>query len=99
MSSHNHDHDEKRDFIRLGVDCKVKFKDGGGMEHQGRAINVSGGGVLFMTDTPLTLGAELTVSVKPDTPVIEPLDVIAKVVRVDRIDGKFEVGVKITKRL
>jgi hypothetical protein len=61
--------------------------------------SVSGGGVLFMTDAPLTLGSELTVSVKADTPVIKPLDVIAKVVRVDRIDGKFEVGVKITKRL
>jgi hypothetical protein len=99
MTTHSHNHDEKRDFIRLGVDCHVSFKDTAGKEHQGRCINVSGGGVLFMTDAPLTLGSELTVSVKADTPVIKPLDVIAKVVRVDRIDGKFEVGVKITKRL
>ena len=99
MTSHSHDHDEKRDFIRLGVDCQVTFKDAAGKEHQGRCINVSGGGALFMTDTPLTLGSELTLSVKADTPVIKPLDVMAKVVRVDRIDGKFEVGVKITKRL
>ena len=99
MTLHSHDHDEKRDFIRLGVDCQVAFKDAAGKQHQGRCINISGGGALFMTDTPLTLGSELALSVRPDTPVIQPLDVIAKVVRVDRIDGKFEVGVKITKRL
>lgn len=99
MTSRSHNHDEKRDFIRLGVDCQVVFNDAGGIEHHGRCINVSGGGALFMTDAPLALGSELTLSVKADTPVVKPLDVVAKVVRVDRIDGKFEVGVKITKRL
>jgi len=99
MPSHSRDHDEKRDFIRLTVDCRVTFLDADGKEHHGRALNVSGGGVQFITDTPLTLGSELSLSVNPDTPVIQPLELIATVVRVDRLDGKFEVGMKITKRL
>lgn len=99
MSSHSRDHDEKRDFIRLAVDCRVSFKDAEGNEHHGRALNVSGGGVLFITDKPLPLGGEYAVSVNPDTPVIQPLELMATVMRVDRVDGKFEVGMKITKRL
>ncbi len=99
MSHGHHGNDEKRDYIRMTVDCQIIYKDNAGKEHHGRAINLSGGGVLFMTDTPPTLGSELTVSVLPDTPVVQPLDVIANVVRVDRIDGNFEVGVQITKRL
>lgn len=99
MSPGNQGHDEKRDYIRMTVDCRIFYQDPAGKEHQGRAINLSGGGVLFMTDSPPAMGSELSLSVRPDTPVIQPLDVIAKVVRVDRIDGKFEVGVQITRRL
>ena len=99
MSQGHHGHDEKRDYIRMTVDCRILYKDAAGKEHHGRAINLSGGGVLFMTDSPPAMGSELTVSVLPDTPVVEPLDVIAKVVRVDRLEGNFEVGVQITKRL
>jgi hypothetical protein len=99
MSSGNPGHDEKRDYIRMAVDCRILYKDNAGKEHHGRAINLSGGGVLFMTDSPPALGSELSISVLPDTPVIQPLDVIAKVVRVDRVDGKFEVGVHITRHL
>ncbi len=99
MSHGHHGHDEKRDFIRMTVDCQILYKDTAGKEHHGRAINLSGGGVLFMTDSPPAMGSELTVSVMPDMPKVEPLDVIAKVIRVDRIEGNFEVGVQITKRL
>ena len=99
MSSGKQGHEEKRDYIRMAVDCQIFYEDPVGKKHQGRAINLSGSGVLFMTDTPPTLGSELAISVRPDTPVIQPLDVLAKVVRVDRVDGKFEVGVHITKRL
>ena len=99
MSSGSRNYDEKRDFMRMTVDCRVDFKDTNGRDHQGRAINLSGGGLLFITDAPLTLGAELQLSVKPDAPVIQPLDVVGKVVRVDRVDGKFEVGVNITRRV
>ncbi len=99
MSPGNLGQDEKRDYIRMTVDCRIYYKDTAGKQHQGRAINLSGGGVLFMTDSPPALGSELSLSVLSDTPVVEPLDVIAKVVRVDRVDSKFEVGVQITKLL
>lgn len=99
MTRGNQGHDEKRDYIRMAVDCRILYKDPGGKEHQGRVVNLSGGGVLFITDSPPALGSDLALSVRPDTPVIQPLDVRAKVVRVDRVDGKFEVGVHITKRL
>ncbi|MHB8746770.1 MAG: PilZ domain-containing protein [Gammaproteobacteria bacterium] len=95
--SGSREHDEKRDFIRMAVDCRITFTDARGKAHQGRALNISGGGVLFTTDVPLTLGSELALSVRPDTPVVQPLDVVGKVVRVDRIDGHFEVGVAIVK--
>ena len=91
------DYDEKRDFLRMGVDCPAHVTmTATGESFQGVAKNLSSSGLLLVCDRALPVGSQLEVRLAPDQPLVPPLEAA---VRVARVDGggpdAFEHGVEI----
>ncbi len=75
---------EKRDFMRMSVNSKLKFRtqDGKAM-HDGCITDLSGGGMSFVTAVPLDRHARLAVAVESSSRNIPPLVAYVEVVRCD----------------
>ncbi len=97
MAMANRDYDEKRDFIRMTIDCELTLRDqSNGQEYQGRCKNLSGSGALFHVDEAPALGSQLEIHMAPDKAVVPALDAVVEVVRVDAdTTGGFLVGTTI----
>ena len=55
------EYDEKRDFIRIDIDCEIVFKKVGSAvqaaeELTGQVSNLSGRGMMFISDIELEIG-------------------------------------------
>lgn len=89
--------EEKRNYIRMRVDCRVLYKEQmSDAQYEAKGKDLSGAGVLFETDRPLLQGQLLEISVLPDQKNIAPLDATVQVVRIVPVDnGEYEVGVRI----
>lgn len=95
------EYDEKRDFIRIDIDCEIVFKksdsEGSGSveeESIGRVSNLSGRGMMFISDTELEKNITLEVNIKPSNILTPSLHANVKVVRVVKqrhADG-YEIG-------
>jgi len=87
--------DEKRDFIRITVDCSLTYKSPGtDQEKSGQARNLSGRGMMFIADQAIPIESQLEVTISPQRAVTPPLHAMVKVVRVAkhrRGDG-YEIG-------
>ncbi len=93
------EYDEKRDFIRVKVDCDILFKpEGAEQEETGRLANLSGRGMMFISTFEVPVESHLEVRIQSDNHVTGPLHAIVKVVRTAkqrRGDG-YEIGAIIT---
>jgi len=90
------EYDEKRDFIRIDIDCEVTFKKLDSTEEEmiGRVANLSGRGMMFISDTELEKNIVLEVNITPKNILTPSLHANVKVVRVIKqrhADG-YEVG-------
>ena len=89
------DYDEKRDFIRVSVDCELTYRlDENSLEETGLAQNLSGRGLMFIAEQELPVGDMLEVHITPETNVTPPLHAMVKIVRADKKrkgDG-YEIG-------
>jgi hypothetical protein len=85
---------EKRDFLRMGVDCKVTVRlAGSGEVHEGTCRNLSGNGMMFVADQDFPVGTRLEVSVIPEKALTAPLDTVIEVVRSQPLaDGGYEIA-------
>lgn len=95
------DYDEKRDFIRMCLECAMTFtRQGETTVYEATARDLSGGGLGFNTGEALRLGELLEVRVTPSKAVVPPLAAEVEVVRVDGAgaDG-YDVGVTIRRFL
>ena len=90
------EYDEKRDFIRIDIDCEIVFKKVDSDEEAvtGRVANLSGRGMMFISDTELEKNCVLEVNIKPSNILTPPLHANVKVVRVikQRHDEGYEIG-------
>jgi len=94
------DYDEKRNFIRMCMDCPMSFTRYDGSVYSALARDLSGSGLGFVTDQALTLGELLTVKVVPQHAVVAPLDAEVEVVRVQpAAEGGYDIGVTIRRFL
>jgi len=92
------DYDEKRDFIRMVVDCPVAITNpANGETFQGIACDLSSKGLAFTTATSLAPGTPLEVRIVPDQTLVPPLHARVQVVRVepDTSGARFRVGTHI----
>ena len=90
------EYDEKRDFIRIDIDCEVTFKKLDSTEEEmiGQVANLSGRGMMFISEVELEKNIVLEVNIKPKNILTPSLHANVKVVRVIKqrhADG-YEIG-------
>ena len=89
------EYDEKRDFIRVDVDCEMVFKaeDSQGFE-TAMVSNLSGRGMMFICDRELTKDSIAEVKISPANILTPPLHANVRLVRVvkQRHGSGFEIG-------
>lgn len=84
MSLDQRSYDEKRDFIRVPVDCNVELQHPeSGKRFEGFGRNLSACGVMFHTDEPLKPGDRLQMHIESNQALVSVLDASIEVVRVD----------------
>lgn len=100
MSSDSDDHDERRDFIRMEVDCDIVYRVIGSAVFTGdwehaHAKNLSGKGILFLARREFRKGDVLDINIQPNNPSLPPLETRVVVVRMTKDrddDGLYEVA-------
>jgi len=96
------EYDEKRDFIRVSVDCPVRFRaDDAAEDEIGKVRNLSGRGMMFIAERELPMEASLEVKIQPENRLTPPLHARVRVVRVarPRRGEGFEIGAVIQEML
>lgn len=93
------EYDEKRDFIRMTVDCAMTLRHlGSGQVLKGHCVNLSATGVLVRLDEAPEIGARLELGIAPELAVVPALNAVVEVVRVLPADaGGFDVGTAIVE--
>jgi len=93
------EYDEKRDFIRIDIDCEIVYKNSdseGSAEEEstGQVSNLSGRGLMFISDTELEKNITLEINIKPSNILTPSLHANVKVVRVvkQRHAEGYEIG-------
>jgi len=91
---------EKRDFIRMQVDSRLKFRlRDSEVIHDGRITDLSGNGMSFVSTSKLDAQTRLTVAVESSSRSIPPLVAHVRVVRCNpNPDSKeFTIACKIDR--
>lgn len=84
---------EKRDFIRMAVDCDVFYrKEEASAEKQGAGRNLSANGILFESEENYAEGSKLFLRVMPRNSITPPLEMQVEVVRSDDMGGNYLVA-------
>ncbi len=94
MTSVDQQYQEKRNFIRMFVDAKVTITDPEtGQVFEGDSKNLSGDGVMFVTDNEFDKNQLLTVDIRSEQSKLAPLRAQFEVKRViDLGDGRYEIA-------
>lgn len=92
------DIEEKRDFIRMQLDCPAQCTDlRSGEQFTGQARDLSGKGLCLELDRSLPPGTLLEIAIEPQKAVVAPLHAVVEVVRVepDMSGARFRTGTSI----
>ncbi len=89
-----HKYQEKRNFVRVSVDCDVRLRsDAGIKEFTARAKDLSAGGVLFYTDQDLSQGDRFSLHMEAHHALLSVFDADIEVVRIEALgEGGYAVG-------
>lgn len=87
-------YDEKRNYIRMHIDCDITFKLAGSVEvYSGRCTSISGSGVSFITDRAIDQGKALEITVVPNNSITPSMIAFIEVVRITRqYDHTYEIA-------
>ena len=89
-------HAEKRDFLRMLIDCDLSFSIADNSEkHWGNVINLNSKGILFTSKQEFDPGTILNIVVTPSNAETPPMHARAVVSRVSNNDMLFEIACKI----
>lgn len=90
------DYSEKRDFLRMAIDCEFSFsRDGGKRRFEGHVINLSSKGILFTSSESFQLADVLEIVLKPSNSLTPPMEASVVVTRVADNQAIFEVACEI----
>ena len=94
MSSVSNDYEEKRNFIRMFVDAKVSITDPEtGQVFEGDSKNLSGDGVMFVTEQEFHKNQILSVDIRSEQSKLAPLKAEFEVKRVQKLnDDRWEIA-------
>jgi hypothetical protein len=87
-------YDEKRNFIRMDIDCDITYKLADSDElHHGRCSSISGAGVSFIADRFFDPGKAMEINVIPKSTVTPSMTAFIEVIRSTQLeDGSYEVA-------
>lgn len=90
------DYAEKRDFLRMPIDCALSFSESGSSkQHSGNVINLSSKGILFTSNSDFAPGSRLDITLTPSNSITPPMEATVVVMRVVNNDVLFEVACEI----
>ncbi len=90
-------YDEKRDYIRMPIDCDVSYNIIGNSEKfYGKGTDLCASGVMFLSDKDLALGTILKIHIHPHIKTVKDLTARAEVVRSIKDGDNFVIGVKMS---
>lgn len=90
------DYAEKRDFLRMPIDCELSFSESGSSkQHQGNVINLSSKGILFTSSNEFEAGRKLDITLTPSNSITPPMEATVVVMRVVNNDVLFEIACEI----
>ena len=95
MSLDQRSYEEKRDYIRVPVECEVSLENSAsGKRFVASGKNLSASGVLFHTEEPLAPGDQLEMHIEASRALMSVLDATIEVIRVESTaDGNlYAVG-------
>lgn len=96
------DYDEKRDFVRVEVDCDVFYNEQDSQDkYHGRVKNLSGRGMMFVSERGIPAETLLEVKIAPANDLTPPLHALVRVVRMakQRHANGYEIGAVIQQML
>lgn len=90
-------HDERRDYIRMDVDCDLTYKLADSPTVKtGRCTTLSGAGVSFIADQAYEPGLAMEVSITPKSNITPPMTAYIEVVRSTKHDDNhYEIAAAI----
>lgn len=91
------EYDEKRNYIRMSVDCELTYKLADASEsHSGICTSISGSGVSFIADQSFDPGSAMEVNITPKNAITPPMTAYIEVVRTTKQDnGRYEIAAAI----
>ena len=90
------DYAEKRDFLRMPIDCELSFLvEGSTKQYQGNVINLSSKGILFTSTEKFDPGTTLQIVLTPSNSTTAPMEAEVVVARVASNEVLFEVACEI----
>ena len=91
------EYDEKRDYIRMDVDCDITYRLADASDiQQGRCTSISGAGVSFIASQAFEAGKAMEVTVLPAKAITPPMTAFIEIVRsTKQPDGSYEIAATI----
>lgn len=101
MNSTSDAADNKRAYIRLKLNSKVRLQtDHGAVEHEGRCIDMSGSGLMIVSDAPFAVGDSVVARIESKgTDIIYNTTVKRVVEAEDAPDGERKLAMAIDEIL
>jgi hypothetical protein len=89
---------EKRDFMRMAIDCLLCFSRSGEQQSfEGHVVNLSSKGILFTAIDQFEKGDQLELVLTPTNSSTSPMEASVVVSRVTFNDEVYELACKITE--
>ncbi|PPD50496.1 MAG: pilus assembly protein PilZ [Methylobacter sp.] len=91
------DYDEKRNYIRMEIDCEVTYRLANSDElHRGHCSSISGAGVSFTANQAFDAGKAMEINVLTKNALTPPMTAFIEVVRSSQNeDGSYEIAASI----
>ena len=90
------DYAEKRDFLRMPIDCELNFSEtGSSKQFIGNVINLSSKGILFTSNNEFQPGARLDITLTPSNSLTPPMEARVIVMRVVNNEVMYEIACEI----
>lgn len=95
------DYEEKRNFVRMGVDCPATYRiDGDTTSHHAIATDLSATGLQLVCADAVGVGSLVMVEIIPEQAIVPPLQARTEVVRCNENgNGGYQLGLKIVEML
>jgi len=90
------DYAEKRDFLRMPIDCELSFSRAGSTDfHPGNVINLSSRGILFTSTEKFVEGDTIDIVLTPSNSETPPMEASVVVARAVYNNALYEIACEI----